>query len=318
MSLEEAIDLMRLRLREDELGLSGPAVSGASVVPVWRADTAAVLKFTPLLGSTSRDRSMREARFYSELGPIVPIRVPEVLDLRVEPDWVGLVLKAYHPLQSVDRWPYRLLEDAFRGLGRLQAMFWEDSRELESWDWLGRWTWTADAEATQGAATAWRDVLERPEVTNSVDKRQASHFLGRLFESVPLLLDRIEILPETLGHGDFHAGNLLRDDGGDVVWIDWQEVRRARGPEDVAQFFTRSTADGAQFHDQTLLDWYVEEVVEVHGRSIDDQALRIGAASAELLTVTLSWPHYLGRAGPEKVQVLLSRARTLSRNLDLS
>ena len=96
-------------------------------------------------------------------------------------------------------------------------------------------------------------------------------------------------LPPCLLHGDFHLGNLLVDPVGEFVWIDWQEVGSAHGPEDLAFLCQRSEAVGLTPPRDAMLTTYAA----ARGIS-DDAVLRHAFVAAELQLLLLAWPEYLG------------------------
>lgn len=246
----------------------------------------------------------REIRFYRELAPGVPLRVPRHYYSAMDPGpsersrarsqklveslpafSVGLVTPVFRWLASRSRRRYvLLLEDlaparvgdqvggctteraasALRAVAALHAAFWE-RQELDALEWLG--------------------VSSAPRLRQAIFRRRERRFsalygdaleapipaLARwLAEHGLVLHERMAAAPQTLLHGDFRLDNLffdVRDEDVFVAAVDWQLTRRGRGTADVAYFLMGCLeAEEVAAAEEELLRVYHARLVE-HGIS---------------------------------------------------
>ncbi len=179
----------------------------------------------------------REARFYAELAPSVPVRVAT----------------PYHTAWNDEGTAYlMLIEDlAARGcsfpgwkdaavpeyaawmmdtLALLHAGFWESPRFEDDLAWID-----PPMRADIGPLLV-RSALEQFADEMPSDFRA----LGELYiEHVEPLSDLLDSGPQTLLHGDSHLGNLFVEDQR-IGLLDWACTSRAPGMRDVAYFLCNS------------------------------------------------------------------------------
>ena len=174
------------------------------------------------------DMFRNEVRFYREVAPVVGVRVPACsaaeetddgfrLELEDLGDWapggdpvaVARVLAALH-----ERWA---------GVA------------AERWPWLRPPGAAADLVGALYDRT-WPELARRDDLTPVVRKAGAG-FVGRIHE-----LERREGEggPLTLIHGDASARNVRTSAAGEVVLLDWEDVRVASGAVDLAWWLLTS------------------------------------------------------------------------------
>jgi len=191
-----------------------------------------------MVGAT--DMGRREARFYADLAPRVPVRVPSTL-------WSGWgddadqYLMLFEDL-AVGGCDFPKGNDpeilGFAGalvdeLARLHAHFADWKRFARAHPWMDapmRNDW--GRILVQAGLDAFRDVS--PPEFAALGELYVAHM-----EAWNELLDRG---PHTLIHGDCHLGNLFRDlrDGGRPGFLDWACTAHAPGLRDVAYFLCNS------------------------------------------------------------------------------
>lgn len=59
---------------------------------------------------------------------------------------------------------------------------------------------------------------------------ELGQYLTNVWPDLPRIHSALAALPTCLLDGDFHLGNLLVDEAGEFVWIDWQEITPGHGP----------------------------------------------------------------------------------------
>ncbi len=76
---------------------------------------------------------------------------------------------------------------------------------------------------------------------------------------MPGLLQALAGQPATLCHGDYRADNILFDDDGQPVLLDFQLTGTGSGAYDLSYFITQSlTSEDAEAHERRLFDRYCE------------------------------------------------------------
>ncbi|GEM_PF-1635576 len=290
--------------------------SGSYAIPVVCDGVEAFLKLAPQGKSLVSERAEREARFFRELGGLVPLKTPEVLRIESTPEWLAIVLRRYKPLPRFGMWPGAMRDLAVRQLARLHARYWDDRPFLDRRPWLSRPPWPADPDSVKHSLASWKRLLTDSHLPDS-SPREGFELVVRLGERLPEILSFIQAQPRTLCHGDSHPANLLCDDNEELVWADWHEVRRASGPEDLAHFLTRCTGDGQLVDETEMLDVYTGELRRLFGPDPAINTMGRAVAAAELLSVLVHWPGYVDSSDTERIMRLLSRARVLALRLEL-
>ena len=198
---------------------------------------------------TAVGMGVAEARFYRDIAPEIPMRIPNVWYSQTEGDGYVMVLEDLvangcrfpHPKDHDIAW--RAL-DIVEQMAALHGRFWESPRFDQGGDlaWLARkGTGAAGGGATfvQMAVDAVGDQL--PEEFH----RLADIYLARTDDIVALWNSG----PRTLVHGDPHMGNLFVDPaivdprpaaGDRTGFLDWAMIGRSPGLRDVAYVLCNS------------------------------------------------------------------------------
>lgn len=216
------------------------------------------------LASARRSGShQRELRFYDELAPSTPIRVPCVYGSWYDPDSAQflVVQEAIDNDPTVDQISGITVHQAelvLREIARLHATWWDHPR-LASVDWLPRLDGPARRHNLATiTSTGWQPLCDL--LGDSLTTRERS--LGaQLPERVDDVLVRMGELSPTLIHSDLRADNLLfSPDGTAVTLVDWQGAGIGPAGWDLAYFLSQSLdVDTRRAHEADLLDRYVRE-----------------------------------------------------------
>jgi hypothetical protein len=233
----------------------------------------------------------REIRFYGDVAPGSPIRLPRCFYRGMDraTDAYLLVLEDLGSLTAGDQvhgLTQAQAQAAVETIGKLQARWWE-TPALEALDWMPhrniqparyRQFWPRFRQAIG-------PLLPAPGLT-----------LGeKVGDHLDELLRAMEQRPHTIVHSDFRADNLLFDDPSwpdPVVVVDWQLAIRCRGALDVARLLCGSvpSPDRAACEMEVLRRWHQTlEAGGVKGYSFR-QALhdyRLGALLCLYFPVTI-------------------------------
>lgn len=129
--------------------------------------------------------------------------------------------------------------------------------------------------------------------------QQAAGLLAQLRYSTPNL-------EPVLTHGDCHVDNLVCGVDGRARWVDWQEASASSGLADLVFLWQRAEAAGAQPPRPEMIHAYA------HARSLTlDEDLRCALQTVELRLLLVSWPHFLGYGGSDRIRAMGGRLRQL-------
>jgi hypothetical protein len=210
---------------------------------------------------TAVGMGVAEARFYRDLAPEIPVRIPRVWFADTDGDRYAMVLEDL--VASGCRFPHpqdddiaARARDIVEQLAALHARFWESPR----FDDGGDLAWLAPKE-TGGAGGGAKFVQMAVE---AIGDRMPETF-HRLADVYLARNDDIARLwnsgPRTFIHGDPHMGNLFVDtaDGDRTGFLDWAVIGRSPGLRDVAYVLCNSIPAAVRAADErALLDRYCE------------------------------------------------------------
>ncbi len=186
---------------------------------------------------------VNEARFYRDLAPEIPVRIPHALFSDTDGERYVMVFEdlvasgCRFPAPTDDDIATRAL-DIVEQLAALHAPFWASTRFESDGDLA--WLAPRGTGDTGGGATFVRMAVES--LGDRLDEsfhRIADIYLARTADIVSLWNRR----PRTLVHGDPHLGNLFVDEaypGGRTGFLDWAMVGYSPGMRDVAYVLCNS------------------------------------------------------------------------------
>jgi aminoglycoside phosphotransferase (APT) family kinase protein len=175
-----------------------------------------------------------EARFYTELAPTLPIRVPPCVYAAIDPEtghalvlMEDLVAQGATFLTALSPYTTNQARGTLEQLARLHAEHWDDPG-LATHPFLAprlpSFLQYVDADRLQSQLDGPRgDDLPTP-VKDA----------ARLRAALLAIAERDANGPQVLVHGDTHAGNLYELPGGAPGIIDWQVVQQGSWALDVA------------------------------------------------------------------------------------
>jgi len=198
-----------------------------------------------------------EARFYGEVAPDVPVRVPRPYFAATDDD--GRYVMVLEDLAaSGGRFPTpddpgiadfagRLV----RELATLHARYWERPALTGALGWVSegpRLAFEGGGRYIAKALDAFGDEM------GDTFRRLARRYV----DETPAIAELFADGPHTLVHGDPHLGNLF-DDGGRPGFFDWAMVMRRAGMWDVAYVLCNSVpTDVRRSHEDEWIASYIE------------------------------------------------------------
>lgn len=213
-----------------------------------------------------REKCLREAAFYTHIGPDAGIATPRCYYVACAPNGTRFAA-------LLEDLGHGRFGDVARGcspdeaglvvesLAALHARWWNDPR-LANFDWL----------PTFGNVSS---QLQKLEVRRERFLKQFGELLPRQVAEMTLrlgpehvqLLQRVQGPPVTLLHVDCHLDNVVfLGTGGDVepVLFDWQGVSKGLCTVDLALFLTSASPEPHRFNENELLKRY-HDTLSVHG-----------------------------------------------------
>ncbi|MEM7144172.1 MAG: phosphotransferase [Verrucomicrobiota bacterium] len=263
--------------------------------------SAVVVKLEPDAG-TLRDLSdevhafEREIRFYREVAPLSPIRLPQCYHAATEPTQVLVMedLTFATPCDQVAGLHATQVLEIARLIGRFQGRFWDN-------DALAKLTWmpTTNREFWGRFDSLWDSFVDNFDGSLDASARE----LGERFRGKSQWLEEeVGRRPATLVHSDLRADNILLGPPGtpdSVLILDWQLAARSLGAFDIARLMGGSELPEERHDHQldVLRGWYEA----VHESEVDygwEEALydlRLGG----LLMICWALQFHDGVAGSE-------------------
>ena len=224
----------------------------------------------------------REIRFYQDVAPFAPIRLPKFFYGAYDAHRAALVLEDLEHLESRNQ--IHGLENTevlavVRQIARLHARFW-NSDTLERFNWMP----VHDERLTKDYAENWDRFAE----TYSLRIGKDAVALGnRLRDSLDWLRNEFTTRPCTVCHGDLRADNLFfgdTDAPDGVVIYDWQLCTRSLGALDLARLLGGSepTAERRAHHMECFTAWHEALLTE----GVEDYPLEAALADFRLGVLT--------------------------------
>lgn len=273
-------------------------LSGAQVYRFEISQEVMVLKYTPRdAENLIRQRAEREEKFYAQLAPTLSLGVPRVLG-SFSDDQLGsaILFQAY---QGIEGWSQELLTGSVRAIAKLHAAFWDQAKVLEKYSWLTVKPDQISDQRKVEALQTWQEIFDR------LEQPEKGQWVAKWIGQVDAICEYVQAFPRTVVHGDYHPGNYLLNDRGELLLCDWQEIGYGNPLEDLSFFIQR----GGGKEGVDLVREYVGMMRDEQGIGLDLARVRKGVLGYELISKLLDWPDYLGQAGAEFIEEFLQRVQ---------
>ncbi|MGW7681193.1 phosphotransferase family protein [Kribbella sp. NPDC054772] len=168
-----------------------------------------------------------EVRFYTEIAPVVGVRVPECFQAEQSSEGTLLVL------EDLSAWtPGASPQAGARALRDLHDRW---AGQLDQWPWL-RPIGAGDDLVAALYDELWPAIAARSDLSPTV-LGFGERLVGKVQDAER---DIAAAGPMTLVHGDASAQNLRTGPNGEVAFLDWEDVSAAPGVLDLAWFLVSS------------------------------------------------------------------------------
>jgi hypothetical protein len=177
---------------------------------------------------------VREAGIYRSLSLELPMPTPALIASDPTGSW--LVLEAVEAVPALCGADDYL--QAIALLAQLHERFWGLADDLAVYPWLAR-PLTLDYEIhVYAAATALGQIVRDEWPPLIARSPQTLGTLGQIIFQAEKVVQPLRTMPFTLLHGDFWAGNVVRDAEGDMIVLDWQLAGIGPGVLDLVVMIT--------------------------------------------------------------------------------
>jgi hypothetical protein len=265
-------------------------------------------------GSVEFERIHRECMVYQEMASLVPLRTPKLLANQRGPatyEGGALLIEAYQPALSPNRWKEEDFLEVARQLGVLHRHFWGQDELLTRRPWLKQPA-LAHLSADTQQAHADLETLRRKPMFSGILTHPAIQAIHGLLERSLEIRQIIDSFPVILCNGDCNTTNILGDTDSHFAWIDWQDVGLGRGSEDLSSLLQRASAEGGHASARAVLSAYQSSLVSCLCPPIPTKAIQQVMDAADLLDRLLYWPFYLSNSPEEKFRDMLASIFRLS------
>lgn len=219
---------------------------------------------------------VREARLYRSLSSQFPMATPALIAADTAGSW--LVLEAVEARAAAGGWDPPMYLQAIGLLARLHERFWNLADDLSAYPWLAR-PLTLDYEIHVYAAAQALGKIVRDERPSLLAQSAAVlSVLGQIVSQADQVVQPLRAVPFTLLHGDFWEGNILQDEDGDMIVLDWQLAAIGPGVLDLLVLVTNSLweRDRLPVDPADLVASYREAIARnVHVAWSDDEWARL-------------------------------------------
>lgn len=235
----------------------------------------------------------RELRFYREVAPAIEVRTPKVhaaMMSEENSDFV-LVMEDLSGLRGMDQATGVTPPDAHlavAGLARIHSHYWDqDLSDLQT-TFLPFNNPVYAAALPQIFDSGWDRAKQ--EAADLMDEAVIAY--GDRFRSlVPFFLETFDASPSTLVHGDWRADNIMVDDNGDMVALDFQIVGTGAGVYDLGYFMSQSVEpEVRRDHADSIVDTYyaaLDEAGVKYDRGAMNDTYRLAMAWCLLYPVSM-------------------------------
>lgn len=284
-------------------GRAAQGVRGLRVEYSLNADTLSldcvVKEPLGVVRSALTNPGVREAGLYRSLAAQLPMATPALIAADSAGSW--LVLEAVEAAEGSGQWDLNTFQQALVLLARLHERFWDLADDLAAYPWLAR-PLSRDFEVhVYSAAQALGQVVRDEWPPQIAHSPQILGTIGQMIFQAEQIAQPLRALPATLLHGDFWAGNIVRDDDGDMVVLDWQLAAIGPGVLDLVVMIktTEWETNELPAPAEKLAGRYRREVARLLGRRWSDaewSALWDHALLWRFLQEMLTWTVSVPRA----------------------
>ncbi len=218
----------------------------------------------------------KEIRFYTEIAPKSPIRVPGLIysDYDIEVKKYILILEdcsCYEMVDAIEGLSYEQTKQAINSIADFHARWW-DAPDLFSFDWLPA---PKDEDIKKAFTTTFRNSWDLAVKSESFLKILPEGSLGageKVYKHFPWLLNNVKDENLTIVHLDYKSDNMFFDSENSenpLIICDWANTLISAGLVDIGYLLGGSIkVDLRQQIEEEMIKLYIKRIEE-NGITID-------------------------------------------------
>ncbi len=264
---------------------------GQSGAKVWEVEGQYVIKHVckeKLENPENFETYKKEAYFYQKMAGREYL--PEIMGIELKKDEIWICMKRYNMIESL-----QLDDPLLKKIAETLALVHTDHiptfllKEYKKKELLSD-------EVIQESFEGWCSVLA--EHSGILEKG----ILNNIADNINNVILSFDSAKEVLCHGDFHRGNLLMDEDGNIRICDWQGVNVSNRAGDISFFISRTGGEGISLSEDKMLDFYVNAVYQRTGERISKGEIQRLSMGENLITSFVFWHQYLHGSERKRVQ----------------
>ncbi|MFW9821417.1 MAG: phosphotransferase [Candidatus Thorarchaeota archaeon] len=253
-------DMARLTITYEKESLNLPNTMVVKMPTTFRTALAVALQYNIY---------EKEIRFYREIAPISPIRVPGIIysDYDSENKKYILILEdcaCYHMVDQVEGLNYEQTKQAIKAIANFHARWW-DSKDLFSFDWISKPRDETAMSFIDTFRSSW-DLAKKSEEFINYLPEKGLEIGEKIYKNFAWLIESVPDENLTIAHFDYRADNLFFDSENHespVVVIDWGSPVVIGGILDIAYLLgTSMKLDLRRKYEEELIRYYLKQLEE--------------------------------------------------------
>jgi len=283
----------------------------AYAAPAENAPQSVVIKIEP--GTKEQQEVMetyhtfeREIRFYQEIAPSAPIRIPKVYSTVATPPCYAIVMEDLShctPGDQLKGMTASEVASVATMMAKLQAQYW-DSAQLSELSWMP----TENDFSMAFEESHWSKFLEK--FGGDLDQ-QSLKDAERFRKQIHWIYDQLRNTPKTIVHGDLRQDNILFGPPGtedEYSIVDWQVVALGCGAFDIARLMGGSEPPSERKgHQLDVLKSWHDTLLEngVQGYSFEEAIYHLKLCSMSYCCLPVYFHPFTDISGSERIWELL-------------
>ncbi|MHA1916574.1 MAG: phosphotransferase, partial [Promethearchaeota archaeon] len=221
-----------------------------------------------------------EVRFYSEIAPISPIRVPNLIysDFNLNSKRFALILEdcsKYTAIDLIKGMNYEQTKIAVISLAKFHSRWW-NANDLFSFKWIPEYKQSIFRNIYEQFQPLWNLVKQKEEFKSDLPDQGLELVEKYHKKMIPLAFEN---LPNhsTILHGDFRSSNFFidnNDTNNPLIVFDWTHMNIGFGTLDLACLLSISVSiEVRRKYEKQMVKLYLRELIE-NGVEISDLAFK--------------------------------------------
>jgi hypothetical protein len=253
-------DMARLTITYDKESPSLPNTMVVKMPTTFRTALAVALQYNIY---------EKEIRFYTEVAPISPIRVPGLIYSDYDSDTKKYILiledcACYNMIDQVEGLDYKQTKQAIKSIANFHARWW-DAPDLFSFNWISKPRDETAMSFIETFRNSW-DLAKKSKEFKAYLPEDGLKIGEKLYQYFDWLMDDVSDNNLTIAHFDYRADNIFFDSENSenpIIVIDWGSPVVTTGILDIAYLLgTSMKIDLRRKYEKELIQFYLKLLEE--------------------------------------------------------